>query len=50
MVDRRGEVYFLDTGSGVWKIDLKGKLTQLPARDDLTMPIREQLIVELYSR
>ena len=30
VVDRRGEVYFLDTGSGVWKIDLQGKLTQLP--------------------
>lgn len=30
VVDRRGEVYFLDTGSGVWKIDLKGKLTKLP--------------------
>jgi streptogramin lyase len=30
VVDRRGEVYFLDTGSGVWKIDLHGKLTQLP--------------------
>jgi hypothetical protein len=29
VVDRRGEVYFLDTGSGVWKIDLKGRLTQL---------------------
>jgi SMP-30/Gluconolactonase/LRE-like region len=30
VVDRRGEVYFLDTGSGVWKIDLRGKLTHLP--------------------
>jgi len=30
VVDRRGEVYFLDTGSGVWKIDLSGKLTHLP--------------------
>jgi len=30
VVDRRGEVYFLDTGSGVWKIDLHGNLTQLP--------------------
>ena len=27
VVDRRGEIYFLDTGSGVWKIDLHGKLT-----------------------
>lgn len=30
VVDRRGQVYFLDTGAGVWKIDLQGKLTQLP--------------------
>jgi hypothetical protein len=30
VVDRRGQVYFLDTGSGVWKIDLRGKLTHLP--------------------
>jgi hypothetical protein len=29
VVDRHGEVYFLDTGSGVWKIDLHGKLTHL---------------------
>lgn len=30
VVDRHGEVYFLDTGSGVWKIDRHGKLTHLP--------------------
>lgn len=30
VVDGRGEVYFLDTGAGVWKIDLQGRLTQLP--------------------
>ncbi len=30
VVDRQGVVYFLDTGSGVWKIDLHGKLTHLP--------------------
>ncbi|HSQ20587.1 MAG TPA: hypothetical protein VLR92_09450, partial [Blastocatellia bacterium] len=30
VVDRRGEVYFLDTGSGVWKVDLHGRLTHLP--------------------
>src|SRR3989442_12148784 len=29
VVDRRGEIYFVDTGSGVWKIDLHGKLTHL---------------------
>lgn len=28
-VDRLGQVYFLDTGSGLWKIDARGKLTHL---------------------
>src|SRR5678816_2061358 len=28
-VDRLGQVYFLDTGSGLWKIDTHGKLTKL---------------------
>ena len=28
----------------------RATLTALPAREDLTLPIREQLIVELYSR
>ena len=45
-VDRRGVPKWLELD----KDGFKGKLTQLPARDDLTMPIREQLIVELYSR
>lgn len=31
VVDRQGNVYFLDTGSGVWKIDKDGKLTKLSA-------------------
>lgn len=30
VVDRRGEIYFVDTGAGVWKIDLHGKVTQVP--------------------
>jgi hypothetical protein len=30
VVDRHGEVYFMDTGSGVWKVALDGKLTHLP--------------------
>lgn len=30
VVDRQGQVYFLDTGAGVWKIDLHGNVTQLP--------------------
>ncbi|HKQ48686.1 MAG TPA: SMP-30/gluconolactonase/LRE family protein [Phycisphaerae bacterium] len=28
-VDRQGQVYFLDTGSGLWKIDTQGKLSKL---------------------
>ena len=28
-VDRLGQVYFLDTGSGLWKIDPRGRLTKL---------------------
>jgi streptogramin lyase len=31
VVDKYGQVYFTDTGKGVWKIDLNGKLTFLPA-------------------
>jgi small subunit ribosomal protein S4 len=32
------------------KDDFKGVVKALPVRDDITMPIQEQLIVELYSR
>jgi len=28
-VDHKGQVYFLDTGSGLWKIDTQGKVTHL---------------------
>src|SRR5450432_1666741 len=45
-VDRRGVPKWLELD----KDNFKGKLTALPAREDLTLPIREQLIVELYSR
>ncbi|MEW6511046.1 MAG: hypothetical protein AB1428_08830 [Bacteroidota bacterium] len=31
VVDREGNVYFVDTGSGIWKIDREGKLTKLSA-------------------
>ena len=31
VVDKHGQVYFADTGEGVWKIDTQGKLTYLPA-------------------
>jgi len=30
VVDADGQVYFLDTGSGLWRIDGQGKLTHLP--------------------
>ena len=32
------------------KEGVKGVLKLLPTREDITMPIREQLIVEYYSR
>jgi hypothetical protein len=28
-VDRLGQIYFLDTGSGLWKVDIHGTLTKL---------------------
>lgn len=31
VVDKNGQVYFTDTGLGVWKIDNQGKLTYIPA-------------------
>ena len=31
VVDQYGQIYFTDTGKGVWKIDTNGKLTFLPA-------------------
>ncbi len=45
-VERRGVPKWLQLD----KDNFEGKLVALPAREDLTMPIREQLIVELYSR
>ena len=32
------------------KDNFTGKVSALPTREDITMPIQEQLIVELYSR
>jgi small subunit ribosomal protein S4 len=48
----------LDTASGrgvpAWleldAVNFKGTVKQLPARDHITLPIQEQLIVELYSK
>jgi small subunit ribosomal protein S4 len=32
------------------KDNFQGKLVTLPSREDLTMTVREQLVVELYSK
>ena len=45
-VDRRGVPQWIELD----KEKFTGKVKTLPAREDLTMPIREQLIVELYSK
>lgn len=45
-VDRRGVPQWLE----VDKDNFRGKVRSLPSREDFTMPIREQLIVELYSK
>ncbi|HUT83667.1 MAG: 30S ribosomal protein S4 [Proteobacteria bacterium] len=43
---RRGVPRWLE----VDKDNLKGKVVALPAREELTMPINEQIIVEFYSK
>jgi small subunit ribosomal protein S4 len=45
-VDRRGVPQWI----ALDKDNFKGHVTQLPAREDVTLPIREQLIIELYSK
>jgi small subunit ribosomal protein S4 len=45
-VVRRGVPQWLE----VEKENMKGTVRSLPVREDLTMPIQEQLIVELYSK
>jgi small subunit ribosomal protein S4 len=45
-VDRRGVPAWLELD----KAGFKGTVKALPAREDITMPIQEQLIVELYSK
>ena len=32
VIDKYGNIFFTDTGMGVWKIDTQGKLTYLPAQ------------------
>ncbi len=45
-VVRRGIPQWLD----LEKDDVKGVVKSMPVREDLTMPMQEQLIVELYSK
>ena len=45
-VDRRGVPQWLEVDKKAFKATVK----TAPAREDLTMPINEQLIVELYSK
>ena len=45
-VDRRGVPQWIDLNKDAFT----GQVKQLPAREDVTLPIREQLIVELYSK
>jgi len=45
-VVRRGIPQWLD----LEKETMKGVIKALPVREDITMPIQEQLIVELYSK
>jgi small subunit ribosomal protein S4 len=45
-VERRGVPQWLELN----KEAFQGRVKTLPAREDVTLPIREQLIVELYSK
>jgi len=45
-VARRGVPQWLE----IDKANFKGVLKTLPTREELTMPVREQLVVELYSK
>ena len=45
-VDRRGVPGWLELD----KAAFKGTVRTAPSREDITMPIQEQLIVELYSK
>jgi len=45
-VDRRGVPQWI----ALDKDNFRGAITQLPTREDVTLPIREQLIIELYSK
>jgi small subunit ribosomal protein S4 len=45
-VDRRGVPQWIDLDKDAFR----GTVRQMPAREDVTLPIREQLIIELYSK
>jgi small subunit ribosomal protein S4 len=45
-VERRGVPQWLELAKDAFQ----GRVKTLPARDNVTLPIREQLIVELYSK
>ena len=45
-VDRRGVPQWI----ALDKEAFRGQISQLPTREDVTLPIREQLIIELYSK
>ena len=45
-VDRRGVPQWIELD----KENFRGAIDQLPSREDVTLPIREQLIIELYSK
>lgn len=45
-VEQRGAATWLELD----KAEFKGIVHQLPSRDQITLPIQEQLIVELYSK
>jgi small subunit ribosomal protein S4 len=45
-VERRGVPQWLELNKDAFQ----GRVKALPAREDVTLPIREQLIVELYSK
>ena len=45
MLDRQAPAW-LDTGDEGWSVTVR----ELPTRDQIDVPVREQLIVELYSK
>ena len=45
-VARRGVPHWLELD----KDNFKASIKMLPVREDLTMPVQEQLVVELYSK